>query len=234
MQIKALPALEDNYIWLIEKDQDIIVVDPGESDDLLKYLNTNGLNLKAVLLTHFHEDHVGGLDSLLASQKQEVAVYGPVELEERVDYVVREGDHFTINQCEYKVIKTAGHSEEHVSYLMDSHLFCGDALFSAGCGRVFTNDYQAQFETIQKIKALPDTTKIYAGHEYTLTNLAFALTVEPNNQVLMKEQKHVKDIRSKGIPSLPSTVEREKQINLFLQVRSLTEFIQLRKARDQF
>ncbi|MGF3112588.1 hydroxyacylglutathione hydrolase [Facklamia sp. P9177] len=234
MQIKAIPALEDNYIWVIEKEDEVIVVDPGESEPLINYLKTLGLKVKAILLTHFHEDHVGGLSELLASQKHVVTVYGPIEVEERVNQVVKGSDRLEISGLEFEVLKTPGHSAEHVSYLLGKHLFCGDVLFSAGCGRVFTNDYQAQYDSLQKIKDLPDETQLYAGHEYTLTNLAFALTIEPDNQNLMNQQQAVKVLRSKGLPSLPTSLAVEKEINLFLQAESLKDFIQLRKARDQF
>ncbi|MCR8968529.1 hydroxyacylglutathione hydrolase [Facklamia sp. 7083-14-GEN3] len=234
MHIKAIPALEDNYIWLIKTGEDVVVVDPGESEPLIDYLQTSGLKVKAILLTHFHEDHVGGLSELLASQKHEVTVYGPIEVEDQVNQVVKDGDRLEINGWEFEVLKTPGHSAEHISYLMDKHLFCGDVLFSAGCGRVFTNDYQAQYDSLQKIKALSDETQIYAGHEYTLTNLAFSLTIEPDNQDLMNQQQAVKDRRSKGLPSLPTNLAVVKKINLFLQAESLKDFIQLRKVRDQF
>ena len=133
-----------------------------------------------------------------------------------------------------QVSLAAGHTHGHISFLMGNHLFCGDALFSAGCGRVFTGDYEAQYETLQKFKRLEDDVNIYAGHEYTETNLRFASDMQPDNEVVSKVLKEVRDLRAKGSPTLPTTIGREKEINLFLQAETLEDFIELRNARDIF
>src|SRR5699024_12234958 len=133
-----------------------------------------------------------------------------------------------------EVSKTAGHTYEHISFLMDKALFCGDALFSGGCGRVFTGDYQAQYETLQKFGQLPDDVEVYAGHEYTQTNLRFAHSIKPSDQVISRALDDVNELRKKDLPTLPSTIGREKKINLLMQAKTLDEFIGLREMRDNF
>ena len=134
----------------------------------------------------------------------------------------------------FQVFKTAGHTTEHVSFLMEKALFCGDALFSAGCGRVFTGDYQAQFNALQIFKSLDETVEVYAGHEYTQTNLRFAQSIEPANKNISQVLDQVTNLRAHDLPSLPSTIGKEKNINLFLQADKLQDFIALRNARDNF
>src|SRR5690625_3026506 len=186
-----------------------------------------------ILLTHNHDDHIGGVEEIVARYPDTV-VYGPVETEELNDVTVKDGDSFEINKRTFDVFKTAGHSKEHISYLVDEHLFCGDALFSGGCGRVFTGDYQAQFDALQTFNQLPGRVKIYAGHEYTETNLRFAHSIDPSNERASAALDEVISIRGEGLPTLPSTIDRERQINVFLQAETLEEFVELRKARDQF
>ena len=132
------------------------------------------------------------------------------------------------------MFKTAGHTEEHISFLTEDALFCGDALFSGGWVRVFTKDYQAQYDALQTFNSLADDVKVYAGHEYTLTNLRFAHSVRPTNEILEEAINEANDFREQGLPTLPSTIGREKEINLFLQAETLDEFRALRDARDAF
>lgn len=233
MNIHPIKAFSDNYIWLIEKDADILVVDPGESSGVLAYLKESEGKLKGILLTHKHADHTGGVEDIV-SLYPDTPVYGPEETASLVDHVIKDGDTVEIIGEAFKVFKTAGHTEEHISFLVGEHLFCGDALFSGGCGRVFTGDYSAQYDALQKFHALDSNTHVYAAHEYTETNLRFALTVEPSHTRIQEELKDVKDKRSEKKPTLPSTIGKEKEINLFLQAKTLEEFILLRQARDSF
>lgn len=233
MQVNFIEAFSDNYIWTIEEENEVVVVDPGESEGFLQHLKGGHKELKAILLTHEHKDHIGGVKDILAEYPN-IPVFGPIETERLADYVVQEGDTFQLLGCNFNVLKTAGHSNEHISYLAEDALFCGDALFSGGCGRVFTGDYQAQYETLQAFKRLGDHVRVFAGHEYTQTNLRFAHSVKPSNKLIFDALNQVNDLRSKGLPTLPSSIGKEKNINLFMQAETLDEFIELRKERDVF
>lgn len=233
MHIYPVKAFSDNYIWVIEEGQEAVVVDPGESEGVIKHLKDKKLVLHAIILTHEHNDHIGGVKAVL-KEYPGTPVYGPVETKQLADHIVKDGDTFTLLNQSFKVMKTAGHTYEHISYLTEGALFCGDALFSGGCGRVFTGDYEAQFEALQKFNELDDDTLVYAGHEYTQTNLTFAQSVQPENQTITDALKKVEEMREQDIPTLPSTIGKEKAINLFLKAETLEDFISLRNARDEF
>lgn len=233
MHIFPIKAFSDNYIWIIEEQKKVIVIDPGEASGVLAYLERNVIEEVNILLTHKHDDHVGGVKAVVA-QYPETIVYGPQETKEFNDQTVHPGDTFAVYGKIFKVLDTPGHTEGHISYLMDNHLFCGDALFSGGCGRVFTGDYQAQYDTLQKFAQLPKSVKVYAAHEYTLTNLEFAQSIAPTNQVIGEALKDARKRHEDGQPTLPSTIGRELGINLFLCADNVEEFTQLRKLRDHF
>lgn len=233
MKIHPIKAFSDNYIWVIEEDGEAIVVDPGEGEGVMSYLEEENLELIAILLTHNHDDHIGGVLEIYETYP-DIAIFGPDETEPLVNHNVREDDSFELLGQTFKVFKTAGHTKGHISYLMNEALFCGDALFSGGCGRVFTGDYQAQFDALEKFKPLDDAVKVYAAHEYTETNLRFARSIEPENQVIADALEEVQDLLVENKPTLPSTIGREKKINLFMQAVTIDNFIELRKARDEF
>ncbi len=233
MIIHPIKAFSDNYIWCIQEETEVVVVDPGEAKGVLDFLEEKQLRLVAILLTHMHEDHTGGVKEILASHPESL-VYGPNETKDLVNHVVKEGDSFNLLDHTLQVYESGGHTHGHISYLIRTNLFCGDALFSAGCGRVFTGDYEAQFETLQKFKHLADDINVYAGHEYTETNLRFALDMHPDNKLISNSLEEVQAMRAKGQPTLPTTIGREKEINLFLQAQTLEDFIKLRNARDDF
>lgn len=233
MKVEPIKAFSDNYIWVIEENNEAVIVDPGESEDVLDYLKTEDLSLQAILLTHNHDDHVGGVVGIL-EEFPKVPIYGPDETSTIADHIVEDGDSFDLLGQTFDVLFTPGHTEGHISYVMGDALFCGDALFSGGCGRVFTGDYEAQYHTLQKFKQLNDETLVYAGHEYTETNLRFALEVEPNNEAVLDVLEITRDVRSKNLPTLPSTISKEKDINLFLQADTVEEFKGLRLKRDEF
>ena len=233
MIIHPIKAFSDNYIWCIQEETEAVVVDPGTAKDVLDYLEEKQLRLAAILLTHKHEDHTGGIQEIVA-RHPESQVYGPKETEALANRVVEEGNSFNLLGQTFQVFETGGHTHGHISFLMGDALFCGDALFSAGCGRVFTGDYEAQYETLRKFKRLDDDINIYPGHEYTEINLRFAYDTRPNNKKVSKALEEVRELRAKGQPTLPTTIGREKEINLFLQVETLEEFIELRNARNDF
>lgn len=234
ISIVPLPVLKDNYIWLICDAENAVVVDPAESTPVLAFLTKNRLKLTACLLTHNHHDHTDGVADLKAVYP-DLPVYGSRELEEFAEQIVQGGDRFSLANLQIEVLDSPGHTAAHISYLVNGeYLFCGDALFSGGCGRVFTGDYQAQFETLQRFKVLPDFVQIYAGHEYTATNLRFADSVLPPSCVRAEYQERAELYTQQKRPTLPSSIGIEKQINPFLQAVDLAEFIAMRRLRDQF
>lgn len=233
MQIHSIEALSTNYIWIMEDGQGAVVVDPGEAEGVLQYLKDHSFKLKAILLTHNHSDHIDGVKEISA-EYSDAPIYGPKETADLADHVVQDGDSFELFGKSVQVFKTAGHSEEHISFLIGKDIFCGDALFSGGCGRVFTGDYETAYTSIQFFNQLDEDVSIYAGHEYTQTNLEFANSIEPENETITQALKHVKEMRANGLPTYPSTIGKEKQINLFLQAATLEKFTELRNQRDDF
>ncbi|MDG6882734.1 Hydroxyacylglutathione hydrolase [Phocoenobacter uteri] len=234
MQIIPIKALSDNYIWLIQKKDQVIVVDPSQADELLDFFAKNDLNPTAILLTYNHADHVGGVVKLVEHYPN-LPIYGSKEVSQFANHIMVDQQEFECLGSQTKVIKTAGHTAEHISYLIDNkHLFCGDSLFSAGCGRVFTGDYNAQFDTLQRLGQLADDVKIYPAHEYTQSNLEFVKVVMPNNQAVQYYTQQVAELRCQDKITLPSTMGLEKQVNPFLMAKSLAEFIELRKKKDCF
>ena len=229
MDINFIKAFNDNYIWTIEKDGKLIVVDPGDAGPVIDYLKNKKLDY--IILTHKHMDHVGGVDELKI--KYGAKVYGPIETSEYNDVTLKDGDVFDLLGEDFKVISTGGHTEEHISYLADGNLFCGDALFLAGCGRVFTKDYEKSYQGLNKLKKLADDTVVYPAHEYSLANLEFAKSVI-SNEDLDREYERVRKLRDEDKITLPSTIEKEKKINPFFLARDLDEFIDFRNKKDSF
>ncbi len=180
MQIIPLPAFRDNYIWLLRHGATATVVDPGDAAPVLRYLADEGLTLAAILITHHHSDHVGGVDALLAAHP--VPVYGPAR--EDIASITRRvggGDRVSVAGVEFQVIDVPGHTAGHVAYYAAPNLFCGDTLFAAGCGRIFDGTPAQLHASLERLAELPGDTQVYCTHEYTLSNLAFAAAVEPNN-----------------------------------------------------
>lgn len=233
MKVTALAALSDNYIWLYQKEEELVVIDPGEARPVLDYLSASDQHPIAILLTHDHADHTAGVREILDAFPATI-VYGPEECRSLADNIVGEGDKFSLLDEEWQVFSVPGHTNGHIAYLVNDDLFCGDALFMAGCGRVFTGDYQAQYETLGKLSQLADEVKVYAAHEYSETNLCFAQTVDPANAAVKAALKKVRQQRAENSPTLPSTIGQEKKINPFIGARSFDDFVQLRNKRDNF
>ncbi|WP_101774822.1 hydroxyacylglutathione hydrolase [Pasteurella oralis] len=229
-----IPALNDNYIWLYgREDLPVIVIDIPETKNLLSFLTSNQLQVEAVLLTHHHADHTAGA----AEFKQhypDIEIWGPEETGSKGATRIIVNNLIETKHYQIQVFDTGGHTEQHVSYLVDGHLFCGDSLFSAGCGRVFTGNYQQMFEGLQRLKCLPDQTIVCPAHEYTLSNLYFAETVLEDKLMLHNHLKKVEQLRRDNLPSVPTTLALEKQINPFLITTDLASFIALRQAKDVF
>lgn len=250
--VQAIPVFSDNYIWVIvnETEKLALCVDPGEAALLKDFLLKNDLKLQAVLITHHHADHIGALPELL-SEQPELAIYGPKDPRiAGLSHSLEDGDLIKFSQLSFKIWSIPGHTSTHLCFIepKQAWLFCGDTLFSGGCGRVFDGSMSSLYQSLERLKSLPENTKVFCAHEYTLQNLYFAQQVEPDNQALRSYFEQVKE--KKGL-TLPSTIGLEKQINPFLRtelktiqayaqktaIESLNPFSvfeQLRKEKDNF
>lgn len=214
-----IPAFTDNYIWCVHNQEHAVVVDPGDAQPVLEYLKTHDLTLAAVLITHHHRDHTGGI-SKLVSAHPELPVIGPRGGHIRgLTKSVSQGDTVALPVLDLalQVMEVPGHTLDHIAFLGQDFIFCGDTLFSAGCGRLFEGSPEQMHHSLNKIKRLPDQTKIYCTHEYTKANVDFALAVEPDNDALVQYAKWVDDMRAANTPTLPSTLKEQKEINPFLR-----------------
>ncbi len=218
MNILPLPAFTDNYIWLIEKNGKATVVDPGDSKVVKNYLKEKNLKLENILITHHHFDHTGGVEQL--KESYECNVYGPYDSPFKgVEIKLKEDDEILVHGSTFKVIEVPGHTLDHIAYYSEeqSTLFCGDTLFSGGCGRIFEGTPNQMYESLSKLSALDLSTKIYCTHEYTQSNLNFAIKVEPGNKNLVEYKNKIDKKRSNNEISLPTDLSLEKNINPFLR-----------------
>lgn len=219
MSVHAVAAFNDNYIWLIQSAQtrQALIVDPGDAQPVLVALQQLDLTPAAILITHHHHDHTGGIAEL--RRQFNIPVYGPAaEQISGVTDTVSTGDILRLNDfAEASVLDTGGHTPGHISYLMANQLFCGDTLFAGGCGRLLGGTAAQLFASLQQIASLPADTQIYCAHEYTLANLQFALAVEPGNAVLQQRISDSKAMRANHQPTVPSTLALEKATNPFLR-----------------
>jgi hydroxyacylglutathione hydrolase len=219
--IHPIKAFSDNYIWCIHVGKNAVVVDPGEAKPVQKYLAANNLTLIAILVTHHHPDHVGGIGSLA----MDIPVFGPeTETISSLTHRLREGDIVTIDKLSLKfnILDVPGHTRGHIAYYDDSRLFCGDTLFSCGCGRLFEGTAKQMYHSLNKLAALPDEMLVFCTHEYTESNIRFALEVESTNHDLIGYARDVQQARTNNLPSLPSTIKLEKKVNPFLRTNCET------------
>ncbi len=231
LRIHGIPAFQDNYIWAIDNGQYALVVDPGDAEPVINYLKQLHLNLSAILITHHHGDHTGGIDEL--TQHFAPTVYGPdKERIKGVNVSVNPQDSIHIPQLDldFTILDFAGHTRGHIGYYTEGILFCGDTLFSAGCGRIFEGSAAELFSALNTIKQLPQDTQIYCAHEYTQNNLQFALEVEPNNSALQHYAEHVDELRFNKHSTIPTLLTQELLINPFLRTdqESLQQALQQR------
>ncbi|HIE4194420.1 MULTISPECIES: hydroxyacylglutathione hydrolase [Burkholderia] len=242
LEYVPVPAFEDNYIWLVSDGRDAIAVDPGEAAPVRRVLAERGWRLTAILLTHHHADHVDGVDALLHSQPADtpLTVYGPAA--EAIDVVTRPlsgGDRVTLDApaVAFDVLDVPGHTRGHIAYFQAAgqgaagqgaaghgnavpHVFCGDTLFSCGCGRLFEGTPAQMLASLDALAALPDDTRVHCAHEYTLSNIRFALACEPGNAALAAWRDDAQALRARGVPTLPTTIAHERAVNPFMRADS--------------
>lgn len=251
-EVIRIPAFKDNYIWLLRKGRSAVVVDPGDASPVLDVLEREGLALKAILITHHHADHQGGISALLAQYPADV--FGPAaESITALTHPLLGGESIRLDSigADFKVLALPGHTLGHLAYLSDERLFCGDTLFGAGCGRLFEGSPAQMHDSLARLAALPGDTAVYCAHEYTETNLRFALMIEPGSRSLRRRVDEVAVARGKGLATIPTTIELEKATNPFLRCQvpeviasvrnrgedasdALAVFTALRKWRDAF
>ncbi len=219
LEITPLSAFEDNYIWMVENRASacLVAVDPGDETPVLEWLERRGAELNAILITHHHYDHVGGIPELL-QRFPGLPVYGPAGVG-GVTRPVSEGERIAIAGLgsDFTVLEVPGHTASHLAYYGGDLLFCGDTLFAAGCGRVFDGTVEQLATSLQRIASLPAETQVYCSHEYTLDNLGFATWVEPQSAVLQARIEREQLKRQAGVPTLPTTLSLELETNPFLR-----------------
>lgn len=254
LSISPIRAFSDNYIWCLHDDTQAMVVDPGDAKPVIAFCEQQNLTLKTILITHHHHDHTGGIKAL-CEHYDELTVIGPRGSHiQGLTKTVSQGDsvHLTHFDCHFTVMELPGHTLDHIAFYGHGLVFCGDTLFSAGCGRLFEGTPSQMHHSLNKLKRLPPSTKIYCTHEYTLANCQFANAVEASNQALDSFIQWAKGVREKDIPTLPTDLKTQLAINPFLRctepeviasasqfaqgelASEIDVFTQLRKWKDVF
>lgn len=225
IEIHQLPALEDNYIYMLRDSATGLVaaVDPTKAKVVREFLEARGWKLDIIFNTHHHDDHIGG--NLALKDRYQCAIYGNAKDASRIpgiSKVIRDGDEFLFGETKVKVLAADGHTRGHIVYWFadDRALFCGDVIFSLGCGKLFEGTPEEMWSTLSRLRDLPDETRLYCAHEYTLENSVFALRMEPGNTELQARVAEVKRLRAEGKSTIPSTVAMEKATNPFLRPES--------------
>jgi hydroxyacylglutathione hydrolase len=219
--VTAIPAFRDNYLWLIEANGHCYVIDPGDGSVVRTWLQKEHKHLSAILVTHHHSDHIGGIDQLLHDYP--VPVYGPNSpYIPQITQPLKDGDHLTLPGLLLKVIAIPGHTIDHIAYFaepskQDPLLFCGDTLFAGGCGRIFDGTAALLYKSLAQLSQLPSNTQVFCAHEYTLNNLKFAQVIEPSNTDLIQRTTVEQQKRSLNQPTVPTTIATERSTNPFLR-----------------
>jgi len=231
-QITPIKAFQDNYIWAMIEDQNLIIVDPGDAKPVLEFISHSKLNLLSILITHKHLDHMGGVDEIYTKYPN-IEIYAPTDSNFSFPYkAVGEDEEFKIDgtSMNFKVLETPGHTLDHIVYINESNLFCGDTLFACGCGRIFEGTYNQMFESLQKLKKLDADMKVFCAHEYTVKNIEFALTLNPTNKKLLNR---LKSCLNQEV-TLPSSLKEEFETNPFLLAKDVEQFKEIRQQKDVF
>ena len=239
MRVEIIPCLQDNYSYLIidENNNSACVVDPGEAKPIVDYLKNKNIKLRYILNTHHHFDHIGGNEYL--KKKFGSIVVGfkkDINRIPEIDVLLEDNQIWKAENFEAKIIHIPGHTSGHICFhfFQEKLVFTGDTLFSLGCGRIFEGTYKEMFESLNKIKSLPEETKVYCGHEYTLSNLKFCIKYNPENRNLKKKAENIKKKINNGLPTIPSTIKDELECNIFLRANDLESFSKLRDLKDNF
>jgi hydroxyacylglutathione hydrolase len=221
-RVEPIPAFNDNYIWLLRDGIDAHVVDPGDAAPVQAALAERGLQLASILITHHHFDHVGGVAEL--RQATGCRVLGPTNPAiAGIDQRVTDGDECRVGSYRFRVLAVPGHTLDHIAYFsaatgeQDPLLFCGDTLFAGGCGRIFEGNPAQMYASLRRLADLPEDTRVYCAHEYTLANLAFARAADPDNTELAEREAAARALRAAGTPTVPSTIRLERATNPFLR-----------------
>ncbi|MBF0455805.1 MAG: hydroxyacylglutathione hydrolase [Magnetococcales bacterium] len=217
--VEPVPVLGDNYIWMFASEENhYVAVDPGTSDEVIQWLDDREGRLSHILLTHHHADHIGGVAALQKKYNpQTIGFHGDASRLPALDRTVQEGDTLNLGHSMAQVLETPGHTLGHVVYKVGDALFSGDTLFSLGCGRLFEGTAEMMWNSLNKLLSLPDETRLFCAHEYTLTNHGFALSLEPENPDLLAMQGKLMKKNDQNQPTLPTTLAEEKRVNPFLR-----------------
>ena len=239
MKIEIIKCLEDNYSYILtdEESNSACVIDPSESKPIIDYTEKYKINLKFILNTHHHFDHVGGNKDL--KKKYNLKIIGFKKDKNRIpeiDIALNDKEIWKNDKFELKIYHIPGHTSGHVCYhfFNQNILFTGDTLFSLGCGRIFEGTYEEMFSSLQLIKSFPEETKIYCGHEYTLKNSEFCIKYDKNNSALIEKIRSIRKKLEKGYPTIPSTIKEELDCNIFLRSKDVESFSKLRDLKDNF
>ena len=214
--IQPIEAFSDNYIWLLTRGDQAFVVDPGDAAPVLERLERDNLKLQGILITHHHFDHIGGVEVLVS--KCSCQVWGPKNTKMPfINTVLAEGDAVNVLETQFDVMEIPGHTLDHIAYVGAGAVFCGDTLFVGGCGRVFEGTLPMMRQSLARLRDLPGETQVYCAHEYTLANLAFAQTVAPQDDAILARTTECQELRSMGLPTVPSSIDTERSSNPFMR-----------------
>lgn len=237
LDVTLIPVLNDNYAYILRSGNDIAVVDPGEAEPLIQYLEENNLKPSIIFNTHHHTDHIAGNEAI--KEKYGCNILAPEKDKHRIsgiDETLQEGDELKFGDENLHIMETPGHTSGHIClWFPDSRvLFSGDTMFAMGCGRAFEGTSEQLFHAFERFKRMPEDTKIYCGHEYTLSNGEFCLSVDPDNIDLQHRMIEVTEMRKAGTPTIPSTIGLEKKTNAFMRAQTPEEFKKHRDSKDKF